>query len=61
MERLIDEKVLADQLGFKVQTLRNRRSRGEGPPYVKVGRSVRYRESDVEKYLQSKLIDPEAK
>jgi hypothetical protein len=44
-----------------VQTLRNMRARREGPPYIKVGRrSVRYRENDLESYLNGRRIDPEA-
>jgi predicted DNA-binding transcriptional regulator AlpA len=59
--RLMDEKEVAEKLGFKVQTLRNMRARREGPPYIKVGRrSVRYRENDLESYLNGRRIDPEA-
>lgn len=40
---LVDEKEVAAILDVAVQTLRNWRWRGEGPPYVKIGkRLVRY-------------------
>ena len=31
------------------------RMRGEGPPFVKLGRSVRYREEDVVRWMRSQL------
>jgi predicted DNA-binding transcriptional regulator AlpA len=46
-------------LGLHPQTLRNKRSRGEGPPYVKLGRAVRYFEDDLIAYLDKRKIEPE--
>lgn len=39
---------VAERTGFKVRTLRNWRSLGTGPAYLKVGRLVRYDESVIE-------------
>lgn len=47
-------------LALQPQTLAAWTSRGEGPPYIKVGRSVRYRKSDIEAWLESRTIRPGA-
>ncbi len=45
----ISEAAQAARLGTTVHTLRMRRYRGEGPPFVTIGRRVAYREgADVE-------------
>lgn len=38
---------------MKVNTLEGQRVRGEGAPYVKVGRLVRYRVSDLDAYIEA--------
>ena len=48
---LLSEKELAAAVGAATATLRNMRSRGEGPRFIKFGRLVRYRWSDVETYI----------
>ncbi len=40
---LICEKEAAHLLGWDVRTLQQRRYRGQEPPYIRVGRNVRYR------------------
>lgn len=57
---VISEKEVAKWLKLSPITLRNWRNQGKGPPYVKMGRSVRYRVSDIEKFLDEVRIDPEA-
>ena len=47
-------------LGKSVQTLRNERHLRKGCPYIKMGRSVRYRVDDLLDYLEKHRIDPEA-
>ena len=37
--------------GEDPRTMANKRSRGEGPNYLKIGRLVRYRQSALDKYL----------
>lgn len=43
----IDERQLAERQCRSVKTLRNQRVVGGGIPFVKMGRSVRYRLADV--------------
>jgi phage terminase Nu1 subunit (DNA packaging protein) len=40
--KLINEHDAADALGVSVRTLQAWRTRGGGPPFVKLGQSVRY-------------------
>lgn len=51
-ERLLDENDLAARWKVSVKTLRNARVTGARSPipFVKIGRSVRYRLSDIETY-----------
>ena len=42
-----------------MQTLRNDRTKRQGIPYSKIGRSVRYNLEDVVNFMQSKRIVPE--
>ncbi|UOQ90687.1 helix-turn-helix domain-containing protein [Agromyces endophyticus] len=43
-----------------VAALNQMRGRGEGPPYLKIGRRVYYRLGDVDAYLESlRTIPPE--
>ncbi|WP_375426539.1 helix-turn-helix domain-containing protein [uncultured Friedmanniella sp.] len=45
---------LSDMLGVPVPTLYGWRHRGEGPTGYRVGRHVRYRRSEVERWLTSR-------
>ncbi len=47
-------------LGIPEPTLRMWRSRGKGPRYLRVGRHVRYRWTDVEAWLDEQAREPEA-
>lgn len=47
MDRLLTAKDLADYLGRPVATLYAWRYRGLGPPAIRMGRELRYRESEV--------------
>jgi hypothetical protein len=54
---LLDEHETATELKASVGTLRNWRcSRLGGPPYIKVGRLVRYRRSDLVKWLDHQTV-----
>lgn len=57
----MNEKQVAERFGIAIQTLRNWRSVGKGPAYVKLERLVRYSVDGTEKYFQSHMVDPEAK
>jgi hypothetical protein len=43
------------------QTLRNHRWKGEGIPYYRLGKSIRYSISDIEKYLNENKVEPKSK
>jgi len=58
---LLDERAAGEVLGKPAGTLRDWRYRGIGPPYVKVGpKSVRYRRSTLEAWLDSNTVHPGA-
>ncbi len=55
-DRLIDEFDAADFLGYSVRALRNWRTRGGGPQYIKVSsRSIRYRRRDLIAWTEARL------
>jgi hypothetical protein len=51
MHDLLDERAAAQLLGVKPRTLQVMRARGDGPTFLKIGRSVRYSTSDLSKYV----------
>ena len=59
MSGLLKEADVAGLLGLAPITLRCWRSHGKGPPYVKVGEAVRYRLSDLERWLGERTVEPE--
>ena len=60
ISKVVNEHVAAKVTGKSVQTLRNERHLRKGCPYLKLGRSVRYRLDDLIAYLDKHRIDPEA-
>jgi len=56
MERLLNQKQVAEMIGMSEAWLEQCRFRRIGIPWVKIGRSCRYRKSDVEKWIESHLI-----
>ena len=52
----IDEREVSRITGRALPTLRNDRHRGQGIPYSKIGRSVRYSLSDVITFMESRKI-----
>ena len=57
MAEYLTEKELAKMSKLSVQTLRVYRAEKKVFPYIKIGRSVRYPADQVEKILNSKVID----
>lgn len=53
--RLLSTVQVSDEIGVPVTTLRYWRSRNEGPRSFKVGRGVRYREGDVDEWLNEQM------
>jgi hypothetical protein len=63
-EPLVPERKAADWLGLSVKTLQSWRCnragrRREGPPFVRVGRAIRYRPSDIEAFIRANVVAPE--
>lgn len=56
--RYLGEREVAKILGLSVQTLRNRRFLGHPPPYVKLGRSVRYLLADILAWAETHKVTP---
>ena len=50
---LIDEVALAVRLGVSRSTLQSWRYAGRSPRFIKNGRLIRYRNADVDAYLQA--------
>ena len=53
----VDERQAAVITGFTVKGLQQRRWLGKPPTYLKVGRLVRYRISDLEQFLDSCTVE----
>jgi excisionase family DNA binding protein len=47
---------LAERYGVSVETVYGWNKTGTGPDYIRVGRHVRYRPRDVEKWEQSRFV-----
>lgn len=56
MHELITPAQLAIELGNEVQTLSVWRLYKKGPKYIRVGRLIRYRRSDIEAWLDSQTV-----
>ena len=50
---LVDEKAMAAQLGVQVKTCQTWRVKGYGPPFIKIGRLVKYLQSDIQTWIES--------
>jgi len=59
MEKILNELEVSRATRLALPTLRNWRSLGKGPAYVKMGRAIRYRESDVQNFVDRSRIDPD--
>ncbi|MCZ7532280.1 MAG: helix-turn-helix domain-containing protein [Acidimicrobiia bacterium] len=55
LDKLLTVKDLAEYLGVPVATIYAWRYHREGPPGFRVGRHVRYRWADVEKWIRDRL------
>ena len=53
-ERLLTPKDAANLLRLSESWLAKARMRGDGPPYVKLGRTIRYREGALLQWLRSR-------
>jgi predicted DNA-binding transcriptional regulator AlpA len=53
---LLTQETLAVELKMRPQSLADWRHRGKGPDYIKVGQLVRYRRSDVQRWLDTRAV-----
>lgn len=53
VDRLLHQKEVVEILNIAKSTIEQWRLKGQGPRYVKLGRAVRYRLSDVQSYIAS--------
>lgn len=56
LPEFLDEKSLCALLAISSVTATKWRAKAKGPPFIKVGRLVRYRRSDIEAWLRSCTI-----
>ncbi len=54
MQKLITTTELAEYLSYKVSAIEAMRRRGDGPRFIKTGRYVRYREGDIQDWLNER-------
>lgn len=55
IEMLLTEEQLAERWGIASKTLANKRCNGEGPPYIKLGRLVRYDVAQIDAWLAARV------
>lgn len=53
---ILDTPEAATYIRLSKPTLERLRLTGEGPPYAKLGKAVRYRRADLDAWLASRLI-----
>jgi predicted DNA-binding transcriptional regulator AlpA len=53
VEHLLTPREVASRVGVSGGALAQRRHRGDGPPFVRWGRTVRYIEADVEAWIET--------
>jgi predicted DNA-binding transcriptional regulator AlpA len=54
---LIKDSELSAEWQISTKTLANKRSRGEGPPFVRIGRTIRYSRSACAEWLAAQQDD----
>lgn len=56
VDAVVDTYGAQQYIGASVGTLRNWRSQGRGPRYIRYGRAIRYRVSDLNKYVEAHMV-----
>lgn len=54
----IGERDASRYIGMSVPWMRQGRMRGRGPAYIRIGRSIRYRIADLDRWLEQHKVDP---
>lgn len=53
---VVDTEGAAAHVGLSVATLEKKRVNGDGPPFLKLGRSVRYRPADLDAWMERRIV-----
>lgn len=53
---LIDTKAAAERVALSVRMMEDLRLKGDGPPFAKIGRAVRYRVADLDAWVAGRLV-----
>jgi hypothetical protein len=53
-----EEADMAAFRGISIQGLRNERSRRKGPPFVRLGNTIKYPKAKFKKWLEDREVDP---
>jgi predicted DNA-binding transcriptional regulator AlpA len=56
MDPLLNQGQAAHLLGLSVRTLERHRVTGTGPHFIKLGRLVRYRKSDLARWIEERVL-----
>ena len=59
-EPLLPEDVAARELNVKPQTMSSWRYRGVGPSYVRIGKLIFYKPSQLREYIEARVVRPMA-
>lgn len=57
-DTLLDDADVANILKISKGTLPVWRNKGKGPEYIKIGSNVRYRMSDIQRFIDNKTCKP---
>jgi len=57
---LLRSEVVADYIGVSLKTLEKWRNERRGPAHVRIGRLVRYRQSDLDTWLRHQTVAGDA-
>lgn len=56
-DRLLNRAEVHTQFGLTQRFLEVSAVRGDGPPMIKIGRSVRYRSGDVRQWIEARRVN----
>lgn len=51
--KMLDVKQASEMMGLSIATLRAWRRNGKGPAYYKLGKAVRYKESEIIEFIKN--------
>ncbi|MCR9089552.1 MAG: helix-turn-helix domain-containing protein [Rhodobacteraceae bacterium] len=58
VDRLLNRAEVEERFGIPKRFLEMAVMRGDGPPFIKIGRLVRYRINDIETWITARRIEP---